>query len=337
MEKEIIQILEDGIPIVSEPFKEMAHNLGISVDLLLEEIKRLKEHRIIRQISPIYDSKMMGFETSLVTFKISMDRLENAVAIINSYPGVSHNYERDADFNLWFTIAVPPDSPLNVQKIVEIIAAMAKPDDYIHLYPKRLFKIGVKLSAAAGVNDKEEVKISQKVFKPLTDVEKALVRVTQVDIPLIYKPFEHFASVLEIDEKDVLSGLRDFMQRGIFRRFAAVLYHRQMGYVANAMVVWKVPDEAVEHTAQSIASFKAVSHCYERTSSYAWPYNLYSMIHGKSKKEVEDIIDIMKKEIDVNEYKVIYSTREFKKARPKYFTEDYYTWFNSLSILPPYR
>ncbi len=109
MDTKIINTIEDGIPLVSEPFKEMALRLDISEDYLIECIRRHKALKVIRQISPIYDTRMLGFVSSLITFKVAPEKIESAAMIINSYPGVSHNYQRDTDFNLWFTIAVPPD------------------------------------------------------------------------------------------------------------------------------------------------------------------------------------------------------------------------------------
>jgi DNA-binding Lrp family transcriptional regulator len=326
MEGTVIRALEEGLPLEKEPFRIIAEGLGIPEKELISVTEKLKEQRIIRQISPIYNTKMLGYRSSLVAFKVASETIEDAASAINSHPGVSHNYQRDCDFNLWFTIAIPPDSSLGLKVTVDVLAEKAGVKDYILLESKRVFKIGVKLGHGGMPNDKEEIEEVELAYKPLTGEEKNIVRVTQNHIPLVTRPFAVYADILGMDEDILIGKLKEFKKQGVIRRFAAVLYHRRIGFLANGMVVWNVPVERIGEAGYKIASYRAVSHCYERATNGVWRYNLFSMIHGKKGEDVDNIVRHISEETGLKDYAILYSSKEFKKVRPKYFTEDYYLW-----------
>ncbi len=323
--QDLLSFLQEGIPIVKEPFKKIAEDLDIPQNDVIEAIKKLKEEKIIRQISPIYDTKSLGYESSLVAFKT--DRIEETANFINEHPGVSHNYERTDDFNLWFTIAVPPDSKLGLEETVKKIAEITKVKDYVILKTEKLFKIGVKLNFK-DTKEKEDFFPENKEKKAvnLSKFDKEIIKITQKDIPLKERPFKVYADILGISEEDLIEKLRFYLQSGIMRRFAAILYHRKAGFKANGMTVWKVPENLVERVGYKIASYRAVSHCYKRTTNEKWKYNLFAMVHAQSKEEIEELVEEISKETGIKEYKILYSTREFKKRRINYFSEDFYRW-----------
>jgi len=316
---------------VDRPFKVIAEAVGIGEDDVIEEIIKLKEEKIIRQISPIYDTRMLGYDSSLVAFKVEKEKIEECANFINSFPGVSHNYERTHDFNLWFTIAVPPEFPMSLDDTVSLMAQRFHIKEFVILRTLKTFKIGVKLDYQS-LEDRDTLESKEFHYVPLSQEEKDIVRVTQEDMPLVKKPFSVYADILGIDEERLLEKLKEFKERGILRRISAILYHRKVGYTANAMVVWKVPKERVEEIGTYLASFKSVSHCYERTTNDAWKYNLFSMIHGKQKEEVESFIERISGEIGIKDYHIIYSVREFKKKRVKYFSEEFYEWHRRLVL-----
>ena len=323
--QDLLSFLQEGIPIVKEPFKKIAEDLDIPQNDVIEAIKKLKEEKIIRQISPIYDTKSLGYESSLVAFKT--DRIEETANFINEHPGVSHNYERTDDFNLWFTIAVPPDSKLGLEETVKKIAEITKVKDYVILKTEKLFKIGVKLNFK-DTKEKEDFFPENKEKKAvnLSKFDKEIIKITQKDIPLKERPFKVYADILGISEEDLIEKLRFYLQSGIMRRFAAILYHRKAGFKANGMTVWKVPENLVERVGYKIASYRAVSHCYKRTTNEKWKYNQFAMVHAQSKEEIEELVEEISKETGIKEYKILYSTREFKKRRINYFSEDFYRW-----------
>ncbi len=326
-ENKILKIVQEGIPIEREPFKVISEKTGIIEDDVIKIIRDLKGRKIIRRISPIYDTVMLGYDSALVAFKANPYDIESIAKIINAHPGVSHNYEREHEFNLWFTLAVPPDSKLGLDKTVNLLADESKTEEFTVLRRKRVFKIGVKLGFDFNSLEKENIK-NKNLYHPtpLTEEEKRIIKITQADITLSKRPFFSSADALGLDEDMVIKKLKELKERGVMRRFAAILNHRKAGFSANGMLVSMIPENRIEDIGCKIASFKAVSHCYERVSKPIWLYNLFSMIHGRSRDEVEGIVEEIVKDTGLKEFEVIYSGKEFKKRRVKYFTEELFDW-----------
>lgn len=152
-----------------------------------------------------------------------------------------------------------------------------------------------------------------------SEKEIALIRRCQENIPLTQDPFGDIARELEVDEEWVYDTLRCWRKRNILRRFTAILYHQNAGYTANGMSVWEVPESRIEEVGQKMATFSEVSHCYHRPPLPDWTYNLYAMLHGKSKVEVEQIAAKISREVGIDKYVILFSVQEFKKSSMKYF------------------
>ncbi|WP_456400043.1 siroheme decarboxylase subunit alpha [Persephonella sp.] len=325
LDKRILETLQEDIPIEREPFKKISEKLDINQTELLDRILELKNKKIIRQISPIYDTKVLGYESSLIAFKT--DDIENVYPIVNSHPGVSHNYERNDRFNLWFTLAVPPDSHLGLERTVELLAKISNVDDYVILKTVKTYKIGVKLSFDTLYEKNKNIIFKDGKNKAdLSELEKIIIKYSQEDIPLDIRPFDILSLKIGINVEELIEKLRKLKERGVMRRFSAILYHRKAGFKANGMTVWNVDNQKIDKVGRHFAEFKAVSHCYSRTTNEKWKYNLFTMIHGRSKQEIEDFVKNQSKELNLKDYKILYSTREFKKRRVKYFTDDIKNW-----------
>jgi len=322
----LLSLIQKEFPLVKKPFKSLGEKVGISEEEVLEILKEQKENSIIRQISPIFDTKKLGYKSSLVAFVVDDSDIDDAIKIINSHPGISHNYERSHRFNIWFTIAVAPDSKLGLEKSVELLAKLTKAKEHILLPTLKMFKIQVKLDTTGKDNKKE--KVVKKSYKKLelTDFHKKVIEKTQHDLPLKSEPFASVIKELNISYEELFKILNDFKEAGVMRRFAGILNHRKAGFNANAMVVWDVDEKKGEEIGEIAASFSAVSHCYLRPKYPNWPYNLFTMIHGKTKEETNSVIEEIAKEIEFKDKMPLYSTREFKKQRIIYFTDDFYKW-----------
>jgi len=321
----LLRRVQSHIPLIPRPFEAVARELGATEKEVIRELEELKKERIVRQISPIYDAKAVGYDSALVAFRVEPDRLEAVARCVGSNPGVSHNYEREHEFNLWFTIAVPPDAPLSLEDTVSRMAKEASVRDFVILRTVRSFKLNVKLDYER-LNEREEAEIRQPpaVRRIPSEEEKAIIRLTQKDIPLVPRPFALLARELGVSEEYLLSRLNSLREEGIMRRFSAILHHRRAGFRANGMTVWKVPPERVEEVGRYLASFKSVSHCYERTTNHLWEFNLFTMIHGRSREEVTAFVERVGKEIRLENYQILFSTREFKKRRIELFSEEFY-------------
>ncbi len=326
MKQEILSRIQKKFPLVAKPFEAIANELGISEDEVLAILQEEKANNIIRQTSAIFDTKRLGYTSSLVAFKIAPEKIDAAVEIINSHPGISHNYERNHDFNIWFTLAVAPDSRLGLEKTLEILAETTEAEEYIMLPTLKLFKISVKLNTTGKDEKKEKVKKVKHTEIEMTPLHHEVIKRAQYDIAIESEPFKETIDELGISYEKFFAILVELQEAGIMRRFASILNHRKAGFNANAMVVWDVDADKGEKIGETAAAFSAVSHCYLRPKYANWPFNLFTMVHGKTTEETNGIISEMSKEIEAKSHMPLYSSREFKKVRIEYFTPADAAW-----------
>ena len=323
-DKELLNEIQWTFPLVTRPFDTIAKKFDTTPEIIKEKLNNLKEIGVLRQLSAIFDTRKLGYTSSLVAMEIEHDKLDYVASQINRHPGVSHNYERDHQFNLWFTLAVPPGADLNSElEKFNVLEGIKK----VRMLPTlQLFKIGVKLDMVddkkhevAPTEEKKEIKNIK--FEP-TEEDKDFIRELQKDMEIIDEPFVNAAKNLGITEDELFSKMKHYESMGVLRRFAAILRHRQVGFTANGMIVWKVPEDRITSVGETLGSFPQVSHCYERPTYDDWPYNVFSMIHCKTHDEAYEVAKIIQDQIDVNEYKILFSSREFKKTRVEYFVEN---------------
>ncbi len=326
MKNELLYQMQHAFPMNIRPFQTIADKLGSTEDKIINLVKELKESSIIRQTSAIFDTKRLGYKSSLVAFKVAQSDINHAAQIINSHPGVSHNYLRNHDYNIWFTIAVAPDSKLGLEKTVEILKEQTGAKDSIILPTLKLFKIKVQMDTTGKKAKKEKVKKVANKNIELTDKHIALIKELQRDIEITREPFQKSIDKLQISSDEFFKIANELKDAGVMRRFATILNHRKAGFSANAMSVWSVPGDQAEEIGKKLAEFSAVSHCYLRPKYPNWPYNLFAMVHAKTKEECDALIDEMAKDVGLNEYSKLYSSTEFKKQRLKYFDDSFIEW-----------
>jgi len=329
----LLGLLQAETPAVEHPFAVLADRVGASENEVLERVQRLKTANVIRQISAIFDTRSLGYASSLVAAQIDPTHVDEAAAMINRHPGVSHNYLRNHSFNLWYTIAVSPLSKLGLDKTVELLHRQSQARSTRLLPTLKLFKIGVKfdLEGDSRPDDLDAPAYTEKsrtADTALTPTEGEFVRIMQRDLPITPMPFVEYAKELGMTLPALQAMHRQFLDSGKMRRFAAVLHHRQAGFSANAMGVWAVPgdDSEIERIGALMAGFRAVSHCYRRPSYPDWPYNIFTMVHGKSPEECELTLATIAEKTGIHDHSALYSTKEYKKVRVRYFTSDEDTW-----------
>jgi DNA-binding Lrp family transcriptional regulator len=330
MKDEILYRIQKSFPLVKRPFEEIAKELNISENEVIEILQKEKENKIIRQTSAIFDTKKLGYTSSLVAFEIAQDDIDEAVIILNSHPGISHNYERNHKYNIWFTLAIAPNSKSNLEDTIAILAKLTNAKDYIILPTLKLFKISVKLDTTNQAEKKEKVARTDFKGMELNDYHYNIIKEAQNDIEITQEPFKKIIEKLNISYDEFFSVLNEFQETGVMRRFASILNHRHAGFGANAMVAWDIEEgEKGEEIGKIAASFSAVSHCYLRPKYPTWNYNLFTMIHGKTKEDTQEVIENIAKEIDYKSNIPLYSSREFKKVRIKYFCDEFKKWENT--------
>ena len=321
IDKQILNDIQWTFPLVERPFLELAKEYHISEEQIIEKIKKLKDIGIIRQISAIFDTRKLGYKSALVAFAVEENKIEDVANEINKHPGVSHNYERNHEYNLWFTLAVPPYGDMKAE--LEKMALLDGVLKYRVLPTLKMYKIGVKLDM---VNDDPEkpnpsdnVKNLETKAEKISELDIEYIRQLQKDIEIVKEPFKIITENLGISSIDLFDKIKEYEKIGIMRRFAAILRHRQAGFTANGMIVWKIPDEKVDEKGLKIASFPQVSHCYRRPVYPDWEFNLFSMIHARTIEAAEKIAKEISSVIGIDNYKILFSSREFKKERVRYF------------------
>ena len=331
IDKDLLNRIQREFPLTREPFEVMGRDLGLAGDEVIRRIDTLKRGRVIRQISAIFDTRVLGYQSSLVAASIPSAELNAAAKTINSHPGVSHNYERNNPFNLWYTVAVPPHSRLGLEGTIDVLHKISGAERTRVLPTLKLFKIGVTLDMREGATARKEAPQygeadREGADRNISEDDKAAIRALQEDVPLTPRPFDLWGRQVGLSADELLERAYDLQRRKIMRRFSAVLYHRKAGFRANAMGVWKVPEERVEEVGNTFAQYQAVSHCYQRPTYEDWPYSVFSMVHGRSVEECEAVLDAMAAETGITERLSLYSTREYKKTRVRYFTPEMEAW-----------
>lgn len=320
-DKQILNDIQWSFPLVRRPFLEMANKYQLTEEEVLSRTQKLKDIGIIRQISAIFDTRKLGYKSALVAFSVDKSKVDYVADEINKHPGVSHNYERNHEYNIWFTLAVAPDADMKAD--LDKMASLDGVLKYRVLPTLKMYKIGVKLDM---VNDDPEkpsptdtVKKMETKIEKISEADKKYIRQLQKDIEIIKEPFRIITDDLGISLEELFNKVKEYQNIGIMRRFAAILRHRQAGFTANGMIVWNVPEEKIDPIGLKIASFPQVSHCYRRPVYPDWEFNLFSMIHARTIDAAEKIAKEISSVIKIEKYKILFSSREFKKERVKYF------------------
>ena len=327
----LLDTLQTEFPVCDRPYQALGKLVGLSEADVLAKVRSFREDRIIRQISAIFDTRSLGYKSSLIALKVDADRVDEAGEIINQHPGVSHNYKRNHDFNIWYTVAVPPES--SVEMTVDKIHALTGAERSRLLPTLKLFKIGVELdiqgTRAAGERKApvySEADRNKTSKRPLTIEDRRFVSVVQDDLEVVEQPFAIFAERLGITSAALFAYAADLRSSGYLRRFAAILFHRDAGFKVNPMVVWHVPEDKVDELGAQLASFSAVSHCYRRPIYEDWRYNVFTMLHGRKLAECEAVVLEMEAVTGLTDRALLFSTKEYKKIRTRYFTGEIEEW-----------
>lgn len=335
LDQALVERIQHDVPLVPRPWQAIAADIGATEAQVLDAVVRLRREQVIRQVSAIFDTRRLGYASSLVAARIDPARIEDAARVVSAHPGVSHNYQRDHAYNLWFTIAVAPDSALGLEASVDLLTDLAGAESALLLPALRVFRIGVNFDIRGDrpADARRDAPASGPTPPParMRDVHEdprdvAAILALQRDLPAVPEPFELLAHEHKLAPDELLERGIALREERVMRRFAAVLHHRRAGFRANGMGVWVVPPNRVEELGTTMATFEGVSHCYARPTYDDWPYGLFTMTHGRTREECEAVLAAIARETGLDDYGVLYSNREFKKVRVRYFTPEHAAW-----------
>jgi DNA-binding Lrp family transcriptional regulator len=330
LDKRLLNLMQGSFPIAPRPYEHVAGLAEVSEDEVMRRVQRLLDQRIVRQVTPIFDTRVLGYSSMLVAAKVDPENPHRAAKVVNSHPGVSHNYLRNHDFNMWFTIATEPGSKLRLDGTLDVLRELTGAESIRQLPTIKLFKIRMDLEMEKGTRDLAAAGIAQDPIEPdpieLGELDVAVIRALQGDMPVIPEPYAPAAAEVGISQRELLDHLESMRERKALRRVAAILYHRRAGFSANGMGVWAVPEERIMEVAPLMASFRGISHCYQRPTYEDWHYSVFTMAHGRSKEECDAILDTIAEESGIEDRRTLYSSTEFKKIRLLYFTDEHRRW-----------
>jgi DNA-binding Lrp family transcriptional regulator len=325
VDRALLGWMQVTVPLVPQPFAALGRATGLAEDEVLARVRRLVEDGTIRQIGAILDTRRLGYNSTLAAFHVGDESLEAVAGRISAHPGVSHNYGRVHHYDLWFTLAVP--SGRDAEAEVRRLAGETGVDDWLYLPALRVFKLRTFFRLQDGHLGQDNPAGSAADSGPSPAREPVpadvpYLRALQDELPLVPRPFAAIAHGHALDEGELLVRAQELQAAGIVRRYCAVLRHRRAGYRANGMACWVVPEADIEAAGRLAARCPEVSHCYQRPAYPPhWPYTLFTMIHGRNRAEVEVVVVELAEALGIDRFEVLYSTREFKKERVRYFEE----------------
>jgi DNA-binding Lrp family transcriptional regulator len=331
LDTQLLDRIQTELPLVERPYAALAELLGSDEDTVIERVAALREQKVLRQISAIFDSRRLGYRGMLVAARMPVERQDEAAAVFSTHPGVSHNYLREHELNVWFTLTVSPRSRLGLDRTVELLGELAEVDVIRPMPALSFYKIGVDLDVKGDRDPAAKLVQAKPARKAppaedLTDRDLDAIRALQRDLAAEPEPFTALAEEFGFAPAELLAYGHSFLETGQMRRYSAVLAHRNAGFVQNGMGVWRVPEERLGECGLAMAAFRGVSHCYQRPTYPDWPYNLFSMTHGRTKADCEAVLKAISAETGLDDYSVLYSTKEYKKTRVSYFTPEEAAW-----------
>jgi DNA-binding Lrp family transcriptional regulator len=310
LQKQLCNILQDGLPVCPRPFLEVAKLLDNYEQMVLQQTADLKKAGVIRRLGAIINHKAIGVAATLVTAHVPQEKLQEIADAVNSLEGVSHNYLREHHYNLWFT--------LQGSCLEEIESALSNLSsrfsvDFHSLPIEYAFKLHVRFSAERGgqfTGETAEKPNGETV--ELNEAQKSILLKLQNELQVVAKPFD-FLCGDGLDEKEVLKIIADMNDKGVIRRIGAVVDHYKLGFVSNVLFVCKVAQEKIAEAGRKLACAGTVSHCYQRKTFEHWPYNLFAMMHGRNMDEIRQTISKFVEEEKIESYELLPTAVELKK------------------------
>ncbi|KPK85809.1 MAG: hypothetical protein AMJ81_02645 [Phycisphaerae bacterium SM23_33] len=330
-DRRLLDALQHSVPLVPRPWEDLARQLGATEERTVSRVAALSgAGGIIREIAGLFDAAALGYATTLVAARCSEEHLEAAGRQAAGHPGVSHCYARQGELNLWFTLAVGPDSTLGLDRTVTVLGQLIGAERILSLPAIRRYKLRARFDMVSPAGSPRQAhdqpgRSAARAAAPTPEQLRAIAAL-QEPLPAQPEPFLELARGRQMSAEELLVHAADFLAAGWMRRYAAVLRHQAAGAAANVLVAWQVPPERADRFGAQAAQFGNVSHCYLRASGPGWPWNLYTMIHGRDRAEVERTVEAVAAAAGAYPRVALPTAREYKKARVRLFSPECRRW-----------
>jgi DNA-binding Lrp family transcriptional regulator len=318
--EKLLNDFQRNFPLNPLPFEQIALALNTSTEVVIEKLKELQAKGAVSRVGPVFSPNTVGVSTLAAT-AVPADRLEKVAEIVNRYAQVNHNYEREHRFNLWFVVTAD-----NHETLQQTLDSIQKEIGYNVLSLPLLKEYHIDLGFRMNLKDREEIDsvdstsgVTSSTPLPVeTQLASAedLIEIIQGGLPLVARPYQDIAQRLGWSEELVIKKLKTMIDGGIVKRLGIVVRHHELGYRANAMVVWDVADDQVDYLGEKLGMQDCVTLCYQRPRMLPeWPYNLFCMVHGRDREEVLECIETMAEGLGLQDvpHTVLFSGRRFKQ------------------------
>jgi len=316
----LLNDFQRDFPLCPAPYAEVASRLGVAESVVLRMLEALRREGKVARVGAVFAPKRIGAST-LAAIAVPPERLATVADVVNRFPEVNHNYEREHRYNLWFVVTAGSEGRLQAA-LGAIERATALPLLRLPLVQEYHIDLGFALDNARDKVPPGEVR--RRVFvppTPLDEPERRLVMALQEGLPLFIRPFSVLASRIGGDESEVIERIRRWCAEGIIKRFGVIVRHHELGYTANAMLVHDIPDDLVDEVGEHLACEQGVTLCYQRPRVLPeWRYNLFCMIHGQLRAEVEARITDLRSRLRLDDYAydILFSLTRFKQSGARY-------------------
>jgi DNA-binding Lrp family transcriptional regulator len=317
----LIDEVQRDFPLLSRPFRLIGERCGVSESEALERLGGMQAKGLIRGLYTVLDGKKLGYRTTLVAFRLGRAQVEDIARLVSAHPGVSHNYLRDHDYRLWFTLALK--GGVDFGEEIERMLNGSAPVDSMVLPALRTFKLQVHFkfsgteSPPADFHHRgAESKHSEPVA--LSGLQKEVILALQNALRLEAEPFKTLSEKLGCTEEELFLTASQLKDLGVLRRISCLIRPHQAGYRGNAMVCFNIGPHELKTAGLKLARFAAVSHCYERRVPAGWHYPLFAMVHGKNREATDETIKSMAETVGCSDFQVLHTLKEYKKERIRY-------------------
>ena len=276
-DRALIDGWQRDFPIAPTPFAAIGAALGLAEADVLARLSRLQASGALSRVGAVVRPNTVGAST-LAALAAPSDMLEAVAAAVIAEPGVNHAYEREHRYNLWFVVTAP-DADSVAAVVARIEARVGMQALVLPLLQDFHIDLGFSIFGAAAMRPAPRRATAAQIDRS----DRQLLGAIENGLDLVARPFQQVARRIGWSETDVLARLSALVAAGIVSRFGIVLRHRHFGYAANAMAVWDIPDDMLTARAKTFAAHDFVTLCYERPRRADWPYNLFTMIHGRER------------------------------------------------------
>lgn len=325
LEQGLLDNYQHFFPLTERPYDNIARHFGIQEDEVLKQIKELIKNGVISRIGPVFSADSVGVNT-LVVMSVPFEELESVASKICMFDEVTHCYEREHSFNLWFVVSTQSEKALRLtlsvieEKVQYKLLSLPMLHDYqVDLGSRLNFGIAIEKTTKNVVSLKT-ARLARFSHQSTTEIEQKVIQLIQSGLPVCKSPYERLGSRLGISGRELTGVVQLMHHHGILSRWGVVFRHYELGLQSNAMVVWDVADDQLDDVAGKIAAANAVSMCFKRPRcSPGWHYNLFTEVHGRTAFAVVQGVKAMVKRFGLQDvdYSVLFSGRRFKHPKVK--------------------